>query len=710
MILKALGLIALIIVPGWLAVSLLRGGEKVLDNRLRLFLAVALGTGIVAVSAFVLALASSYSLPGLIVLVAAVSGALGAAARKRALWVREISLKDILITLAILAIAFILFAPPWRIVFGWSDVGIYPNIAAHIEGEGGVAVYNETAPKVSEENMDLLYYTKQYPNQPDVYFENQFFAFEEVKTGRTWPLFYYLWPSLLAVFASILGISEMFWAITAMAALALWGFYLIARRLLGEKWAIAAAVLFTISPLTLFFSHYATSEMMSLALFLSGSLCLLAYIKADTAGEGTSLAAAAAFFFTLGFLCRIDFLFILIPLGLAYLARRILTGLSSRDYWFGGLVIAGGALSMIIGLAFSSTYFRTLWRGFFGSWDRLILPGALILIAAILALIYGPKLREAAQRLVKARRIWVPMVWIALAATFIFLYYIRPGGLQTTVDYGFIKAAQGPSYMEENLVRWAWYLSFVGILILFAGYGTWFTRKRGFGELTLGLMGLAFTLLYAWNMRALPMHILAMRRLLPVIFPVGLVMMVYFLKSVIEVTNRRLQEKRGYKVGRVLAMAMSAGLLLYLLLFFVNASLPIIGLEEGGNQVELCDAVAGEVEEGGTVIMDYNSGDLFGPPLRCVYGVENAWLKEETLENEEGFQGLLEDLGFPDEPLYLLWRPGMSRETVDLPGRMEVKKVGEFTLREETLEKSFTQRPRDREYLWIEFWLFEIEP
>jgi hypothetical protein len=708
-ILKALGLITLIIVPGWLAVSLLRGGEGVLDSRSRLFLAAALGTGIVAVSALALALASSYSLPGLVVLVAAVSVVLAAVARKRMLWVRELSLKDILFTLALIAIALIILAPPWRIVFGWSDVGIYPNIAAHIEGEGGVAVHNETAPKVSEEHIDLLYYTKQLSTQPDVYYENQFFAFDDLETGRTYPLFYYLWPCFLAVFASLLGVTEMFWAVTAMGVLALWGIYLLSRRLLGERWAIAAAVLCVVSPLMLYFSRYTTTEMMNLAFFLSGSLCLLAYIKADAAGEGTSLAVTAAFFFTLGFLCRIDFLFILIPLGLAYLAKKVLTGLSTRDYWFCGLVAAGGMISVIIGLLFSNVYFRTLWKGFSRAWDWLLTPlGARVILAVVLAFIFGPRLREGALRLSKARRVWVPLMWAALAAVFIYLYFVRPGSGQTIVDYGFIKAAQGPNYMEESLVRWAWYLSFPGVLLIFIGYGAWFTRRRGFGESSLAFMGLSFTLLYALNMRALPMHILAMRRLVPVIFPLALVMMVYVLKSIMEVAGKRLQGKHRRAWGRGLAAVVCGGLLLYLLLFFVNASLPLIGLKEGGNQVELCAEVAQEVEGGATVIMDYYSGDLFGPPLRCFYGVENVWLKEGTLEQEEGFLGLIDDLLFPDEPLYLLWRPGFYGEEVSLPGGLGVEKVGELVFQEETLEKSFTYRPRRVEYLQDEFWLFRL--
>ncbi len=709
--LKALALVIFLIVPGWLAVSLLRVGEEVMDDHERLFLAAMLGTGIVAVSAFALALASAYSLTSLLITVGLISTALAIGARKKMTWPKTVGVKEIAFSLALILVALILFAPPWATVFGWTDVGVYPDIAAHIEQHGGISVENETARKVAEERIDLIYYTEQLPRLPEAYFENHFFTIQDFDSGETQPWFYFLWPSLLAVFASFLGLSEMFWAVTAMGVLALWGFYLLARRLIGERWAIAASLLFALSPLILYFTHYTSSEMMNLVLFLTGAMCLLAYVRADVPGGSRSMAVAAAFFFTLGFLCRIDFILVLIAIAACYLFKRMLIGLSSADWLFLALVTAGGAVSIAVGFVFSEAYFLTLWRSFFSPLQWLFSPvGIAPLLAVILLFIYTPRLREPALRLFRHRKTWLAILWIGLAGVFVYLYFLRPRGPETMASYGFIKAIQGPSYEKENLLRWAWYLSFIGVVLTFAGYGAWFSRRRDFGRITLAVMGFTFTMYYAWKMRALPMHILAMRRLLPVIFPLAVIMIFYALKSLIEVVSGALEGKRWYKIGQGAAIAVAIGLSFYLLLFFVNASIPIMGLEEGGNQQELCGEIAGDVGDEGTVIMGYHLGDWFGPPLRCIYGIENAWLKDDSLLSEGEFTELLDDLDFPRKPVYLLWRPWTSGEDPNLAEGLRTKLIGDYRFIEESLEKSFEHRPQEHEYMDERILLFEILP
>lgn len=695
-VLRALALAALLFVPGWLAFSLLRAGGKRLDGGERLFLATSLGTGTVSLCAMLLALASAYSLAALLILVGSLCAVLALAARKGVTWIKDIGIKDILVALAFVAVALVVFLPPWRIVFGWSDVGAYANIATQIEQEGSITIHDRTVTEVSEGRRDLLYYREQDRTQSDTYFSSQFFLIDDFEGGTVRPWFYYLWPSLMAVFASFLGFSGQFYAITVISFMALWGFYLLAARLLGARWAVAAAALFTLSPLMLYLSHYTMSEMMNMLLFLSGSLCLLAYPRAGRGGGGRGLAVLSALFFTLGFLCRIDFIFILVPLGACYLAKRISGGITAEDCLFLGLISLGAALAVIMGFMFSQTYFRSIWRSFFGSLDWLFSPLGLALALALLgSFAFGNRLAGTAQRLREARALWVPALWLALGGTFIFLYFIRPLGTDAIVGYGFIKEAQGPSYMSENLVRWGWYLSFAGLLAAFAGYGVWFTRRRGFGEYALGLTGLAFTLLYAWDMRAMPMHILAMRRLLPVVFPMAVMAVAYALKGLVD--GAELLRARGktvwfVRISRVLALAA----LLYLAVFSVNASLPIFGLDESGNQVEICESVASDIPAGATLIMDYHLGDLFGSPLKCMHGVENAWLKDNAVLGEDEFLLLLRDLGFAEKPVYLLWRPGQSGEQPPLAGSLRAETVGTYRFEEESLEKTFDRRPEKR--------------
>ncbi len=695
-VLRAAALIACVFVPGWLGVSLIEAGDETLKKRERLFLLFALGTGIISLWALVLALLGAYSLTALLLAVGTTSVALALAARRRVLWIRGLGLKDVALALAIAAIAIVLFAPPWSIVFGWSDVGVYANIATHVEEGGGLSVHNEVASRVDEERRDLLYYRESNRASPDVYFENQFFIIDDFESGTTRPWFYFLWPSLVAVFASFLGVSAQYWAITAATVLALWGFFVLACRLLGWRWAIAAAALFALSPLMLYFSRYTTSEMMNLYLFLAGSVCLLAYLRAGGSGGGRGLAVLAAAYYTFGFLCRIDFVFLMVPVVLCYLARRLYGTTSSDDYWFLALLSAGAMVAVLAGLLFSKTYFRSIWTSFFGPLDpRFFLLAILIAAAAAAAFVFADRLRPYARKAAEARALWIPALWLILAAAFAYLYFIRPLGEGPVVSYGFIKEARGPNYINENLVRWGWYLSFAGLLAVFAGYGAWFTRHRDFGEYALGLTGLAFTLLYAWDMRAMPMHILAMRRLLPVVFPMAVLAIAYALKVLIgsaELLRARGSTAWFARASKALALAA----LLYLIVFSVNASLPVFGLDESGNQVEMCEKTAADVGDDGVVIMDYHLGDLFGSPLRCMHGVENAWLKDNAVLGEDEFLLLLEDLGFAEEAVYLLWRPGQSGELPALAGSLQAEKVGAYRFREESLEKTFDGRPERR--------------
>lgn len=708
-VLRAAALIVCVFVPGWLGVSLLKAGDETLKKRERLFLVFALGTGIISLWALVLALLGAYSLTALLLTVGATSVALALAARRRVLWIRGLGLKDVALALAIVAIALVLFAPPWSIVFGWSDVGVYANIATHVEEEGGFSVHNEVASRVDEGRRDLLYYRESNRASPDVYFENQFFIIDDFESGTTRPWFYFLWPSLMAVFASFLGVSAQYWAITAAAVLALWGFFVLACRLLGWRWAIAAAALFALSPLTMYFSHYTSSETMNQFLFIAGSLCLLAYLRGRGQGGSRGLAVFSAIFYSLGFLCRIDFVFLAVPVFICYAVRGLGGSITADDYWFLAVIAAGAAFAVLSGLVFSGVYFRAIWSYFFRLPGQVFwIIASLLVVAVGLAVILGKKLRKRSPK-PAVRSFGVPVLWLVLCAAFIYLYFIRPLGAQEIVGYGFIREARGPSYINQSLIRWAWYMSFAGVGAVFVGYGVWLTRHRGFGESTLGFTGLAYTLLYAWNMQTMPMHILAMRRLMPVVFPMAVMIVIYALKSLVHQAGM-LGSLKYARWTRVLAGVFAAAFSLYLLFFWVNASLPIIGLDESGNQEEICGEIAAGIEDDGILIMDFNLGDLFGSPLRCIYGIENAWLKDnETLAGEE-FAPLLEDLGFAQQHIYLLWRPRLSGDNIPLTGSLRAELVREYRFREESLEKSFEHRPSKREDIDEVILLFRLEP
>lgn len=707
--LKALALAAFILVPGWLAASLLPE-RKGIGGFERLYFAAVFGTAIVFSVSLVLALASAYSLTALGVGVGAVGMALLAAARKRISWPAGVRAGEVLLALAVIAAALVLSVPPGRTVSGWSDVGVYADIAANIERTGGITVHSSTVREVAPERRELVYEPQEDPSQRFVAYENKAFLITDYESGTVVPIFYRLWPAALAVFASFLGPGMQFWAVTVMAVTALWGLLVLALRLLGRRWGLAAALMGALSPLYVYFSRYCTSEMMNLSLFLAAAFCLTAYLEAAEEGDGRgsrALSRASAFLFTLGFLCRIDFLVAAAPLLLFFLGKRIYAGLDAADRWFCSLTLAGAALATVIGMFFSAPYFFSVFVYLTRDVGRNLLLLGAGLALTITAFAFAPRLRGAARSAAKARVLWTAVLWLCLTGLFVYLYFLRPSEGDGMVKYGVINPTRGPSYISQTFVRWGWYFSLPGLIAIFIGYALWFSRRGGGARLPVAMMGLALTVGYGFDLRCTPLHIIAMRRLVPVVFPVGVIMAAYALRSLVD-AGRSLSRRWRWcePAGRVAAGA----LLLFLTLYAAGASVPIFGLEEGGNQLRLCGEIAERVEGGGVVLMDFHLGDHFGPPLRGFYGVENAWLMDNTGIAGEDFAALLEDLGFPAREAYLLWRPGMSGYHIPLAEGLELVKVAAFTSWEEALEKSFERRPAARRYESEEILLFRIAP
>ncbi|MGQ9475219.1 MAG: hypothetical protein ACUVRX_02585 [Actinomycetota bacterium] len=720
--LRVMGLFLVLCIPGWALLFLLTGGSRARTAERAWFSLVA-GTGLISLEALLLGYLSMFgTVPFLLTLgLLGVSLVVAAAIRwkrigKEGKW-RGIAGghrgREAATLAALLLLGFALFAPPWRIVSGFSDVGIYPAMAANLVREGRWWVENRTATEIAPEHVDLVYHAVRMNYGETVYHENQFYAFENLSKGREWPLFFHLWPSLLAVFAVFLGLENMFWALTWVSVLALWGFFLLARRFLGEWWAWAAVVLAAVCPVVIYFGRYTGSEVMNALLFLGGTLCVHKYLdeeisrpgivrggRLSASRKGYGWAALAGFLLSLGFLCRVDFLFILVPVAVFMIFKGILEGIDGPDWLFLGISVAGALSAVATGNAYAHVYFNKIWRSFVGGSGIALMVGASVLMVLIFGVAFLPwHLRRFLRRVLRMRQVWVPLLWVALTILFAWLYFLRPRSVDPTVSYGFIKAIRGSSFRSQDFLRWAWYFSPLGLVAIFAGYALCLGCRRSAGDKIMALCGFSFSVFYALNMRALPLHILAMRRLVPVILFVGMLMIVLAVSTIAE-AGRRIVRRIPVRAGHILPgwvlSVTAAGLFLYLIAYMANASLPLWGMDEGGNQWEAVEMLSEEVPSDAVLLMDYHSGDHFGVPLRNFHGVENVWLKEDTMFDPDKLALLLADLGFPERELYLLWRPSISGERLYLPPGVEAVKVLSFPVREYALERSFERRPRER--------------
>jgi hypothetical protein len=696
---KAAALTASFLIPGWGFLAALR--PRLREEEYPFFLA-ASGAGLNAMVALGLGLAGKFHLGTHLAAMATLTALLFALGRRGMAEPLRVSRASWSLSLAAVLVALLLSLPPGRTVFGWSDVGVYPCIAAYLERVGSVHLEVSTVREVAPERRDMVYSFEYARDRPFQAHENKAYFITDFSRGEVVPRFYYLWPSFMALFAAFLGRENMFYAVTGAAVLSLWGFYLLARRLLGERVGLAAGTLLALSPLFTYFSKYTTSEMMNLFLLMAASLAVCAWLGPGGAARdedglraGTREAAASAFFVSLCFLCRLDFILFLVPLLLFALGRRLARRMTATDLFYLLFCLGGFGVATLVGWFFSRPYFYETWLTFRGHVRMLLvfLGTALVLgLAADLLRARWSGFWTERRRRVTGQVISL-LVWGIAFASFLYLYAIRPGKPSPEAWFGEINPSKGSTYSTQAFLRWGWYLSTLGLVLVYAGFAVWLSCRRPPGSIFLGLVGWAFVLFYSYDLHCTPIHMLTMRRLVPVALPFGLLATGMALKEM-EGWSSRLFGKlsRPHFPGR-LAAALA---LFYLVLYFFHASLPAVGLSEGGNQLELCREVAEAAGPGSVVLMDFHLGDLFGPPMRSFFGVENAWLMDNSRLSKGEFGELLRDLGWGEREVYLLWRPSMSGPVPPLTGGVGVEKVGRWWCRELMVEKTFDRRPHRR--------------
>lgn len=710
LIIKFVALVAFLFLPGYLAVSLLLGEKSGMGGGEKIFLAATCGCAAVALMAEALGLAGRFGLWPLLACWLVLCLALLIPARRRLAWLGRVRRRE-WVALALLAlVGLVIFLPPGRVVFGWNDDGVYSDIAARMQREGDIHMQVEVVSEVAPERRDMVFAPRTDDRSKfESYLYKQYFITDS-SAGKVVPQLFYLWPSFMAVFALFLGPDRMFFAITFAALLSLAGILMLARRMLGKRWPLAAITLIAASPLMIYFAKYTTSEMFTMAIFIAATLVLLVYQEETCRREKMGDAALAALFTTACFLIRIDFYILLPPLLLVFFWRRINYEWERSDTLFIVLFVLGFSLAMLMARLTSAPYFATIfYYSLEGPRKYFAIIGLAAAVAFVAFFFFPGLLKGIPGRLRRSSLLWKNLTWIALAGAFVFFYFIRPAiGDHSNIMYGIISANQGPTYDSQNLIRWGWYFSFPGLLLLFAGYGLAVTTEHRKSWSPMLATGLFATFFYLWSMRCTPLQIMVMRRIVPVIFPLAAILIIYTLKRVYSwpvPVGAAVPVRLLWPLRKVVA-----GLLLfYLVVFSIVAAWPVFRLSEGGNQAEVV-AAAHQAAADGTLLMDFNVGDLFGPPLLSLEGQPNAWLTSNAITSSEDFRYLLEDLGFPERPVYLLWRPRLSGSDIRLAGGLGLEYVTGLSWREENLEISFEHRPDLRVTIEEPFEIYRIVP
>ncbi|MDD5760419.1 MAG: hypothetical protein PHI06_15235, partial [Desulfobulbaceae bacterium] len=374
------------------------------------------------------------------------------------------------------------------------------------------------------------------------------------------------------------------------------------------------------------------------------------------------------------------------------------------DYAFLGMLGLGIAAGLGYGFLFSRPYTATMLAGQLDG--RLVAWVPWLLFSLVLisvAVIFRHRVRVVLKWIAQHARFASLLMAGLLVLAGAYLYFIRPHGANTVMSYVEELDVWGPSFIKDTFVRWGWYFSWLGLLLAVTGYAIWLIRERHFVAAVPWSVGMFFTVVYVLNMRNIPLHILVMRRIIPVIFPIAVLMICYALSYLRDLGERF--SRRWLKVPGAGWVVMVA-LIIPLLVFFAMSSRPVYGLSEGGPELPLTRQIASILPSDSVVLISPWLGNLAGPTLRYFNGIETARLiSYETVYNPE-LPTLLKQVAHQG-PLYLLWD---NTQTLRELTAFRVRLIGDFSESEETLEASFEKRPQERVRMERVFSLYELNP
>ena len=320
---------------------------------------------------------------------------------------------------------------------------------------------------------------------------------------------------------------------------------------------------------------------------------------------------------------------------------------------------------------------------------------------------FGARLIDAADGLSQqGRRRVAGSLSILLILVLAFAYFVRPG-VQEVVGDAYPVAlqdadesllAEGRTFAEDSAVWLGWYLGPAALATAVVGWAL-LTRQVALGKrrfaVPFSMMFSTMALGYIARPSINPDHIWAMRRFLPVVIPVLLVVAAILIGALWDVRANR----TGRAAGRVAALALSVGLLAG----SVVATTPVASLHEfdgmaadlrGGYDLVGRDAAVLFIGSG-----DASAGSLLAASYRGFCGFPVAYTERTDAPYIDQLRSVWKEDG------RRLWLASTNRLLLDgLSDRGSVEFfVGDY----EQLELTVTRRPKDTTPVTIRLYAVE---
>lgn len=489
---------------------------------------------------------------GLGVITTAVLGSLAwRAGRARAAW----SWRSAAAVAGLGVLALVMFLPGAPYAMADKDPGVYVSHGFAIARTGDVTIPSPVLERV--EGVETF--------SPGAVFPGIWV--DEDDPAAVTPQFFHLYPALLGTTIDLVGSPGAWHLNPLLGALSVVALALAVRRAAGELPAALTGVLLCLSMPQVWQAKYPSTEILAQLLLSGAVLGVAVAARSGWAGAGAVAGVAVG----TGFLARPDGV-LYVMLAIALLAGWYAAGRWDRRCgWFAaGLVVP---LPYAVWNAFGLRSGYTLANGV-PPLSRLVAVVAALGLAAVVArrALRGRALtlRPQAQRRLGA-------VGSAAAAAVLLLAWFRRDLLG--IDHTYFGTERIRSFDEENL-RWlSFFFTVPGLVAMWGGLAVVLLRRWRAALLLVVIPGLAFLPLYLWEAKISPRMMWWVRRYVPGVVPVVVVLIAVFLAWAI------LHRRRSLQVAGAL-------LALYLGVAWAQQSLPLRSHREMAGSYTVSEEIA----------------------------------------------------------------------------------------------------------------------
>lgn len=553
---------------------------------------------------------------------------------------------EALLAVLLLGSALVYFRPH-EYVLGGIDPGNYSNIAATLARTGDFIITDDWSATLRAYPETTL--REQPPQWRTRYLQFVGWYLDDQTPDRVIPQFFPYHPTLMAVGVSVGGLLggllvTPLWSVLGLAAV-----YFLTRRLWSAPLALLATALLAITPTTIYFSRYPSTEPLTLLLVFTGLLAFQTiWDEPETAVPWGFLGGAA---FGSAFLTRID-----LPL-----VALLVVGWLLIVYWqkrwhlnWSLFAVTMGILAAHAGLSAFLLNGPYMWNTY-GSVVNLLRRSWLLQVGFVFAglgvmLGLGVMWRTGWASFQKSRvaqLLQTRSLRLSLGAGVVllsvFTYFVRPI-IQPGRSYLTWPAGTTAWALDgENWVRIGWYLTPLGLILATVGLA-WVLQRVSFNRLGLFLSIGSLTILqYVYKIFNTPYHIYTMRRYVPIVLPM---LLIYAAACLFWLYQTR-PGWRSKAVAGLLIVGLAGGM--------VYQSRAVLPLREYRGAIDQLALLHAQIPDEAIIVINEPAtavlSDTFGPPLRFIYGHDIATIREPDAE----FIDALKTIAAAEErPLILL--------------------------------------------------------